>query len=96
MIDPYKIIKGPVVTEKSTFERMQANKYFFYVHPDACKREIKEAVEEIFDVSVKKVNTQKVKGKPKRLGRFEGRTSSKKKAMVTLKEGDRIALMEGP
>ena len=96
MNDPYKTIKGPVITEKATIERMESNKYSFYVHPDSNKRDIKRAVEEIFSVSVEKVHTQRVKGKPKRMGRFEGKTALRKKAMVTLAEGDRISQMEGP
>ncbi len=92
----YNILKAPVVTEKSTRERMNYNKYTFYVSLDASKGKIKKAVEEIFKVTVKSVNTQHVRGKQKRLGRYEGKTSKRKKAVVTLKDGDRIKLMEGP
>ncbi len=95
-MDPYKVIKGPVITEKSTFERSGSNKYTFYVSPGANKNQIIQAVESLFGVSVEKVNTLNLKGKPKRMGRFEGRTSRKKKAVVTLAQGDRISLMEGP
>ncbi|MGM0568939.1 MAG: 50S ribosomal protein L23 [Elusimicrobiota bacterium] len=95
-VDPYKIIRGPVVTEKSTAERMKWNKYSIYVDVNANKNEIREAVQEAFKVTVEKVNTTKIKGKPKRMGRYEGTTPLRKKAVLTLKEGDRIALMEGP
>lgn len=92
----YNVLKSPVVTEKSTRERMNFNKYTFFVDLEANKSKIKKAVEKIFDVTVKSVNTQNVRGKQKRLGRYEGKTSKRKKAVVTLKEGDRIRLMEGP
>jgi large subunit ribosomal protein L23 len=77
------------VTEKSV--RLQKeNKYVFRVDPRATKPEIKKAVEEMFGVTVLRVNTVNVKGKRKRLGRFEGRTSSWKKAIVFVKPGERI------
>ncbi|MGM0441102.1 MAG: 50S ribosomal protein L23 [Elusimicrobiota bacterium] len=92
----YNVLKSPVVTEKSTRERMNFNKYTFFVDLNANKRKIKKAVEEIFEVTVKSVNTQHVRGKEKRMGRYEGKSSKRKKAVVTLEEGDRIQLMEGP
>jgi large subunit ribosomal protein L23 len=93
---PYKIIKGPVITEKATDDRMNYNKYSLYVDPMANKAQIKNAVERLFGVTVRAVNTVSVSGKTKRLGRFSGKTSLRKKATVTLKQGDRIKLMEGP
>ena len=92
----YEIIRGPVITEKTTGDRMEYNKYSFYVDPRANKQQIKRALENLFNVKVVSVNTIKAPSKPKRMGRFEGRTVVKKKATVTLREGDRIKLMEGP
>lgn len=89
MEDRRSIIIHPIVTEKSV--RLQKeNKYVFRVDPRATKPEIKKAVEEMFGVTVLKVNTVNVKGKRKRLGRFEGQTSSWKKAIVFVKPGERI------
>lgn len=92
----YDILVKPVVTEKATAGKIEYNKFVFYVDLRANKSEIKNAVEDTFGVNVTAVNTQRLKGKPKRLGRFLGKTSRQKKAVVTLKEGDRIKLMEGP
>ena len=89
-----EIIIEPIVSERS-MDLMQENKYVFYVDNKANKVEIKKAVEELFDVEVEKVRTINVKGKPKRLGRYEGYTPQRKKAVVTLKEGDSIELFEG-
>ena len=77
------IIIKPVITEKS-MDGLQAGKYTFKVAKDATKPEIKKAVEKLFGVEVDKVTTLNVKGKMKRLGRYEGMTSSWKKAIVTL------------
>ncbi len=92
----YDIIKGPVITEKSTTDRMEDNKYSFIVDKRANKVQIKEAVEELFKTKVLSVNTLKIQSKPKRMGRFEGRSPVKKKAVVKLAQGERIKLMEGP
>lgn len=89
-----EIIIKPVVTEKSV-DLMQENKYCFKVAKDANKIEIKNAVEEIFKVTVVNVNTINVHGKMKRMGRTQGRTASWKKAIVTLREGDSIEVFEG-
>jgi large subunit ribosomal protein L23 len=89
MEDRRSIIIHPIVTEKSV-RLQEENKYVFRVDPRATKPEIKKAVEEMFGVTVLKVNTVNVKGKRKRLGRFEGRTSSWKKAIVFVKPGERI------
>lgn len=93
-MDARDIILRPIVTEKST-AAMQANKYTFEVHPDANKIQIKKAVEEIFKVKVEKVNTIRVRGKLRRVGRFVGRRPDRKKAIVTLKEGHSIQIFEG-
>ncbi len=77
------IIIKPVITEKS-MDGLQVGKYTFKVAKDATKPEIKKAVEKLFGVEVAKVTTMNVRGKMKRMGRFEGRTASWKKAIVTL------------
>lgn len=89
-----EIIIKPVVTEKSV-DLMQENKYCFKVAKDANKIDIKNAIEEIFKVTVVDVNTINVHGKMKRMGRTQGMTSSWKKAVVTLREGDSIEVFEG-
>ncbi|OYD06532.1 50S ribosomal protein L23 [Paludifilum halophilum] len=83
MKDPRDIIRRPLVTEKTT-DFMEENKYTFEVDLKANKTEIKKAIEKIFDVKVAQVNTMRVKGKPKRMGRYEGRTPNRKKAIVKL------------
>lgn len=88
------LIKRPVITEKTT-KMMEENKYCFLVDPKANKTQIRQAVEEIFKVKVKAVNTMNVLGKIKRMGRYEGRRPSWKKAIVTLKTGSRIEFFEG-
>lgn len=77
------IILAPVVSEKSTAE-MQAGKYTFKVAKKATKVQIKNAVEKLFEVKVVNVNTMTVKGKEKRVGVHQGRTSDWKKAIVTI------------
>ncbi|MCR4419462.1 MAG: 50S ribosomal protein L23 [Clostridia bacterium] len=94
MLVPQDVIIRPVVTEKST-RLMGENKYTFLVHPRATKVDIRRAVEELFHVTVVKVNTLKVRGKRRRLGRTVGRTPDRKKAVVTLKPGDKIEIIEG-
>ncbi len=88
------IIIRPVVTEKS-IGLMENNKYVFKVALSANKIEIKKAIEEIFKVKVVDVNTVRVKGKEKRMGRSVGKTSDYKKAIVQLAEGDSIEIFEG-
>lgn len=94
MRNPRDIIKKPVISEKS-MTLTQGNKYSFYVDPDANKIEIKKAVEDLFKVTVLNVNTTSVKGKIKKMGRYAGKTPDRKKAIVTLKEGDKIEIFEG-
>ena len=88
------IIIKPVVTEKS-IGMMENNKYVFKVALKANKIEIKKAIEEIFKVKVVGVNTVRINGKMKRMGRYEGKTSDYKKAIVQLAEGDSIEIFEG-
>lgn len=94
MRSPYDVLIKPVVSEKS-LSLMEENKYTFYVNKDANKIEIKNAVEKLFNVHVVKVRTMIVKGKLKRQGRFVGRTPDRKKAIVTLKPGEKIEIFEG-
>lgn len=95
MKDPYEIIIRPLLTEKS-MDQSHAGKYTFRVAMDANKIEIAQAVEKIFNVQVAKVNTMRVRGKKRRVGRLpEGRTSDWKKAIVTLKPGQSITMFEG-
>lgn len=86
------IIQRPVVTEKSMREAEELNKYTFEVHPEANKVEIGRAIESLFDVTVTGVNTMRVAGKERRRSyRYRtGRTAERKKAIVTLAEGDSI------
>ena len=79
------IIIKPVLTEKS-YDMMADKRYVFQVAPKATKTQIKTAVEEIFGVKVEKVNTVVTQGKLKRMGKYEGRTSTVKKAYVVLKK----------
>jgi large subunit ribosomal protein L23 len=90
MKDPRKIIIRPMITEKGTQLRDRGNQYLFEVDMAANKIAIKRAVEEIFSVNVVSVNSMVFDGKPRRFGRFFGRTGKWKKAVVTLKEGQTI------
>ncbi|MGF7186144.1 large subunit ribosomal protein L23 [Desulfitispora alkaliphila] len=94
MVNPRDIIIKPVVSEKSMYS-MEENKYTFIVDKRANKIQIKKAIEEIFNVKVEKVRTSMVKGKVKRMGRYEGKTPERKKAIVTLKQGEQIQVFEG-
>jgi len=89
-----ELIKRPLITEKTT-RLMEENKYCFLVDPKANKTQIKQAIEEIFNVKVKAVNTHIVLGKVKRMGRYAGRRPSWKRAIVTLESGSRIEFFEG-
>ena len=88
------ILRRPLVTEKSTLMQ-ERGRYVFEVSPTATKYQIKEAVESAFDVSVLKVNTMNVRGKPKRYGPRIVKKKSWKKAIVTLASGETITLFEG-
>ena len=85
------IIIAPVVTEKTMTLRNE-NVYTFKVAKDANKTEIKKAVEEAFNVQVKSVNTLNTKSKKRRVGKYQGRTKTYKKAIVTLKDCSSIEL----
>ena len=95
MKDPRDVIIAPVVSEKS-YALIEENVYTFLVHPDAAKPEIRNAIEEIFNVKVAKVNTLNRKGKSirnRRTGKL-GSRPSRKRAIVTLAEGDSIDLFK--
>ena len=94
-MDMYKIVKKPLVTEKGTVMLSEGNRVTFKVHLDANKIEIREAVQKIFSVTVLQVNTQVVRGQRKRFGKSMGQSKTWKKAMVQLKEGDKIEIFEG-
>ena len=90
----YEVLRRPLITEKNA--RLQAeSKYAFEVAEEANKSQIKQAVEKAFKVKVTAVNVMTVPGKTRRVGRREVLTQSRKKAIVTLKPGDKIELFEG-
>ena len=93
-MDARQVVIAPVVSEKS-YSLIEDNKYSFRVHPQAHKTQIRQAVEELFDVKVESVNIVKVKAKPKRRGLHRGQRPGWKKAIVQLREGDRIEIFEG-
>ena len=93
-MDARDILMKPIVTEKST-ALMEEGKYTFQVPLNVTKIEIRQAVEQVFNVKVQAVNTMRYEGKMKRLGRTQGRRSDWKKAIVTLKPGETIELFEG-
>lgn len=95
MKDSYSVLAAPMLTEKGTAMKETDNKVMFKVAKDANKIEIKRAVEEIFKVKVERVATINYKGKLKRFGRFEGKRSDWKKAIVTLKKGEKLDFIEG-
>ena len=93
-LHPNEVLLAPVVSEKS-YSLINDNKYSFKVHPDAHKTQVRQAVEELFDVKVQKVNIVKVQAKPKRRGMSKGTRPGWKKAIVQVREGDVIEIFEG-
>lgn len=91
----YSILEKPLITEKSTMMQEHGNRVMFQVKRSANKLQIKEAVQNIFNVTVLDVNTINVKPKTQRFGRHQGQTKAWKKAIVLLKEGDRIDFFDG-
>ncbi len=85
----YKIILSPVITEKAT-KISEKNQYVFKVRIDSNKKEIKEAIEKLFKVKVKSVNTTKIKGKIKIFKGTKGKRSDYKKAIISLNEGENL------
>jgi len=93
MYDPRDIVIRPIISEKS-YAQIEHNRYTFEVDKRASKPQIAQAIAEIFNVTVTKVNTMNVSGKPRRLRTAKGLTRSWKKAVVSLKEGDSIEIFE--
>ena len=93
--DPRQVILRPLMTEKSMRQKEEQNTVAFRVRPDANKVEIRTAVETIFSVKVAGVRTASFEGKLKRMGRHQGRRRDWKKAIVTLRPGHKIDLVEG-
>ncbi|HEY3364609.1 MAG TPA: 50S ribosomal protein L23 [Symbiobacteriaceae bacterium] len=93
-MDARDIILKPVITEKAMAKQAE-NKYAFKVRLDVNKTQIKDAIEEIFKVTVLGVYTMRMHGKTRRMGKYQGRRSDWKKAVVQLKEGDSIKVFEG-
>ncbi len=92
---PHDIIKRPLITEKTSLQKEVSNQVSFEVDRKANRIEIKKAVEKIFNVNVAGVRTIQVKGKVKRRGLILGKRKDWKKAIVTLKPGERIDFFEG-
>ena len=93
-MDHPQVIIRPVVSEKS-YVLASADKYTFRVHPDAHKTQIRQSVEQLFEVNVERVNIIKVQAKPKRRGMVKGTRPGWKKAVVQLREGQSIEYFEG-
>ncbi len=91
----YTVIKKPLFTEKGSNLKEAENKLLVEVSSDANKIEIKKAIEEIFKVKVEKVATIKTHGKWKRHGKSLGKRSDRKKALITLKKGEKLDFIEG-
>lgn len=97
---PHYIIKRPILTEKGTKQKdgdgeEKQTKVYFEVESSANKTEVRQAIESLFSVKVSAVHTQIVRGKEKRVGRFIGRRSNWKKAIITLAPGQSIEFFEG-
>jgi large subunit ribosomal protein L23 len=95
MKGPYEVVLKPLLTEKGTRLKEEGNQYLFRVAKTSNKVEIKRAIEQLFKVTVVEVRTIHLRGKVKRLGRFQGRRPDWKKAIATLKKGESIELYEG-
>ena len=94
-LHPGEVLIRPVVSEKSYEQIESDHKYSFRVHPDAHKTQIRQAVEELFDVHVERVNVIHVRSKPKRRGMVRGRKPGWKKAVVQIRAGESIEIFEG-
>ena len=93
-LHPSQVLIRPVVSEKS-YEQIQTNQYTFRVHKDAHKTQIRQAVEELFEVKVVSVNVVKMPAKPKRRGMIKGTQPGWKKAIVQVAEGQEIQIFAG-
>ena len=90
----HQVVLAPIVSEKS-YHGSVYGKYTFKVHPDAHRTQVRDAIEELFEVDVVKVNIVKVQAKPKRRGMFKGVKPGWKKAIVQLKPGQTIEVFQG-
>ncbi len=90
--EAYKILDKPILSEKITDLESNFNQFVFKVRPEANKIEIKKAIEAIYGASPLKINIINVKEKQRRYGRVKGKTSTWKKAIVTIKQGERIEI----
>ncbi len=90
----YEVVVRPVITEKSSAAFQERGEYTFQVHPQASKPQIRQAIESLFGVKVTGVWTSQVRGKERRVGQNVGRRPAWKKAIVTLRDGDSIAVFE--
>ena len=93
-LDPNQILLAPVVSEKS-YSQIADRKYTFKVHKDAHKTQVRQAVEQLFEVAVQDVKILKVQPKPKRRGMIKGVRPGWKKAIVRVREGQTIEIFEG-
>ncbi|MGE0355232.1 MAG: 50S ribosomal protein L23 [Gemmatimonadales bacterium] len=91
----HEVVVRPVVTEKSSIAYQSRKEYAFEVHPEANKHQIRAALESLFGVTVTDVRTMQMRRRTVTRGRTRGATARWKKAVVTLKEGDSIAVFEG-
>ena len=93
-LHPNEVLLAPVLSEKS-YNLIEERKYAFRIHPDAHRTQVRQAVEELFDVHVQSVNILKVQPKPKRRGMIKGVRPGWKKAIVQVREGETIPIFEG-
>ena len=93
-LHPNEVLLAPVVSEKS-YNLVEQRKFAFKIHPDAHRTQVRQAVEQLFDVHVTRVNILKVQPKPKRRGLIKGVRPGWKKAIVQVREGETIPVFEG-
>jgi large subunit ribosomal protein L23 len=93
-LHPREVLIAPIVSEKS-YNLIDDHRYTFRVHKDAHRLQVRQAVEELFDVHVESVNIAHVKAKPKRRGMVKGRKPGWKKAIVQVREGETIEIFAG-
>ena len=93
-LHPSEVLLAPVLSEKS-YSLIEERKYAFKIHPDAHRTQVRQAVEQLFDVHVERVNILKVQAKPKRRGLIKGMRPGWKKAIVQVREGETIPIFEG-
>jgi len=93
-LHPSEVLLAPVLSEKS-YSLIDERKYAFKIHPDAHRLQVRQAVEQLFDVHVERVNILKVQAKPKRRGLIKGTRAGWKKAIVQVRQGETIPIFEG-